>query len=65
MIKNFESFEIEQGLINTGFKLLVKNNFLQIFQIFIPRFTHSLDKVTVEICQNFYYGLLKNFLSSF
>ncbi len=29
------------------------------------RFTPSLDKVTAEICTNFYFGSLKNFLANF
>ncbi len=32
---------------------------------FFPRFTQSLNKVTVEICPNFYSGLFKNCLASF
>ncbi len=39
--------------------------FLQIPQIFFQRFTQSFNKITVKICSNFYFDLLKKFLASF
>ncbi len=39
--------------------------FLQIPQMFFQRFTHSFDKITIEVCSNFYSGLPKNFLAIF
>ncbi len=60
--------------MSRGFSLNILNNLPQIFAMilkikflnfFFLIFTQSLDKVTVEIWPNFYYGLFKNFLASF
>ncbi len=39
--------------------------FCKFLKIFFQKFTLSFDKVTVEVCSNFYSGLLKNFLANF
>ncbi len=43
----------------------IYQDFLQISLIFFQRFTLSFDKIIVEVCSNFYYGLLKIFPASF
>ncbi len=43
----------------------VPQSFIDILSIFFQRFTRSLMKITVEVCLNFFSGLLKNFLASF
>ncbi len=54
-----------RGRSDTNTLIDILSSFLQILQIFFQRFTQISDKITVEVCSNFYSGLFKNFLASF
>ncbi len=57
LIRTFSNFccifsTVPQSLIE------ILSSFLQILQIFFRRFTQNFDKITVEVCSNFYSDLL-------
>ncbi len=61
----FSNFRCTFSAVAQSFLDILSSFFLQIPQHFFQRFTQSFNKIMVEVCSNFFSGLLKNFLTSF